>query len=81
MEGTFYAEITLRINGERQILDSRPSDAIALAARVDAPIWVADDVLEAAGIADETEQATEEEPNLAEFKKFLDEVDPDDFQG
>ncbi|MFD3443378.1 bifunctional nuclease family protein [Microbacteriaceae bacterium 4G12] len=90
-EGTFYAEITLRTPSGTRILDSRPSDAIALAARVDAPIWVADDVLEDAGIPDEAvegrdreatdAEAAAEEAKLDEFKRFLDEVDPEDFQG
>ena len=54
----------------------------ALAARVDEPIWVADVVLEAAGIVDETEGPHEDEDaKLAEFKRFLEEVDPEDFQG
>jgi uncharacterized protein len=80
--GTFYAEITLRTREGRRILDARPSDSIALAARVDAPIWVADEVLEEAGIVDETEGPHEDEDaKLAEFKKFLEEVDPEDFQG
>jgi bifunctional DNase/RNase len=80
--GTFYAEITLRTREGRRIVDARPSDSIALAARVDAPIWVADEVLEEAGIADETEGPHEdEEAKLAEFKRFLEEVDPEDFQG
>jgi bifunctional DNase/RNase len=80
--GTFYAEITLRTREGRRILDARPSDSIALAARVDAPIWVADEVLEEAGIVDETEGPHEDEDaKLAEFKRFLEEVDPEDFQG
>ena len=80
--GTFYAEITLRTRGGIRILDARPSDSIAIAARVDAPIWVADEVLEEAGIVDETEGPHEdEEAKLAEFKRFLEEVDPEDFQG
>jgi len=80
-EGTFYAEITLMTREGRRVLDARPSDAIALAARVDAPIWVADDVLDEAGIIEEIEEAPSEEANVAEFKRFLDEVDPEDFQG
>ncbi|MCY7325102.1 MAG: bifunctional nuclease family protein [Microbacteriaceae bacterium] len=81
--GTFYAEMTLQTRNGRLVLDSRPSDAIALAARVDAPIWVNDDLLEAAGVADETEVTGSpgEETQLDEFKRFLDEVDPEDFQG
>jgi bifunctional DNase/RNase len=81
-EGTFYAEITLRTRDGVRILDSRPSDAIAIAARTDTPIWVADEVLAAAGIVDETQVSHEdEEAKLAEFKQFLEEVNPEDFQG
>ncbi len=54
-EGTFFAKIRYRHNGEEQQLDSRPSDAVALAVRVDAPIFVAPMVLEEAGIVAEDE--------------------------
>jgi uncharacterized protein len=50
---TFYAEITLRVNGRRLEIDSRPSDAIALAVRARVPVYVADDVLEQAAITPE----------------------------
>ncbi|HEX6365289.1 MAG TPA: bifunctional nuclease domain-containing protein [Agromyces sp.] len=86
-DGTFFAELTLSTPTGPQILDSRPSDAIALAVRADAPIWVADEVLEEAGIpaemvdveSDDTAETTEEK--LDEFKRFLEDVDPEDFQG
>lgn len=78
--GTFYAEITLATNAGAQLLDCRPSDAIALAIRADAPIWVADEVLEDAGIADTAVAVVDEESKVAEFKRFLDEVDPDQFR-
>lgn len=82
-EGTFYAEMTLQTRDGRLVLDARPSDAIALAARVDAPIWVSDDLLETAGVPDETEVPPSPgvESELDEFKRFLNEVDPEDFQG
>ena len=54
-EGTFFAKIRYRHNGEEQQLDSRPSDAVALAVRVDAPIFVAPAVLDEAGIIAEDE--------------------------
>jgi len=47
---TFYAKIILNVDGEQMEVDSRPSDAIALAVRVDAPIYVEDGVLDKAGI-------------------------------
>ena len=46
IDNTFYAVIELNVNGEKSLLDSRPSDAIALALRTDAPIYVREDVLE-----------------------------------
>ena len=82
-DGTFYAELSLTTPTGPQVLDSRPSDAIALAVRVQAPIWVADEVLDEAGIPAEMVDFDhdEEEEKLDEFKRFLDEVDPEDFQG
>ncbi len=46
-ENTFYANLYLNVNGTEQVVDSRPSDAIALAVRVKAPIFVADSVIQA----------------------------------
>ena len=54
-EGTFFAKIRYRHDGEEHRLDSRPSDAVALAVRVDAPIFVAPAVLDEAGIVAEDE--------------------------
>jgi hypothetical protein len=54
-EGTFFAKIRYRHNGDEHQLDSRPSDAVALAVRVDAPIYVAPMVLDEAGIVAEDE--------------------------
>jgi len=47
---TFYAKIILNIDGEQMEVDSRPSDAIALAVRVEAPIYAEEGVLDKAGI-------------------------------
>ena len=47
---TFYAKITMSTNGKQIEIDSRPSDAIALAVRVLAPIYAEESVLEKAGI-------------------------------
>ncbi|MCU1438460.1 MAG: hypothetical protein JWP66_1547 [Naasia sp.] len=80
-DGTFYAEVAVRTPAGGKVLDARPSDAVALACRVDAPIWVADDVLEEAGIPDEAEAEPGEEQRVEEFKRFLDEVEPEDFEG
>ena len=73
---TFYAEITLVRDGEKVCVDSRPSDALALALRVDAPIFVADEVVEEAGVPVQTQDArdaVEDYLNLA----TIEEDDPD----
>ena len=80
-DGTFYAEITVTTPTGSIVLDARPSDAVALAVRADAAIWVADDVLDEAAIPAEMVSLEGDEEKLDEFKKFLDEVDPEDFQG
>lgn len=79
-EGTFHA--LLRIDGvEGPIaLDSRPSDGIALALRLDAPILVAEAVLEEAGtVIAEPDDPAAIEGAVAEFRSFLAEVEPEDF--
>jgi len=59
-DNTFYAKIILEVSGFSQELDARPSDAIALAVRTQAPIYVAETVMEAAAFipTDETEETT-----------------------
>jgi len=47
---TFYAKVVLNVDGGQMEVDSRPSDAIALAVRVDAPIYAEEGVLDKAGI-------------------------------
>jgi bifunctional DNase/RNase len=77
-ESTFYAQITVQQDGSEIDVDSRPSDAIALAIRADAPIFVADRVIEESAIEFEGEEVNEEEI-VTEFKKFLDSVSPEEF--
>src|SRR5437763_3675004 len=77
-ENTFYASITLQQDGSEIEVDSRPSDAIALAVRAEAPIFAADRVIEESAIEFEGEDVNEEEI-VDEFKKFLDRVTAEDF--
>src|SRR6187455_2734006 len=77
-ENTFYALITVAVNGSEIEIDSRPSDAIALAVRSDAPIFADDAVIEESAIEFEHDEVNEEQV-VEEFKKFLDDVKPDDF--
>ena len=65
IENTFYARITLECEGTLAELDSRPSDAIALALRCSAPIYVDDDVMDKAGVIVE-EQSEDEEGKAGE---------------
>ena len=77
-DNTFYAMITIAVDGTEIEVDSRPSDAIALAVRADAPIFAAPEVIEESAIEFEQAEASDEEL-LEQFKEFLDEVKPDDF--
>ena len=77
-ENTFYASITVAQNGSELEIDSRPSDAIALAVRAEAPIFANERVIEESAIEFEGEEVNEEEI-VDEFRKFLDDVSPDQF--
>ena len=77
-ENTFYAQITVQQDGREIDVDSRPSDAIALAIRAEAPIFAADRVIEESAIEFEGEEVNEEEI-VSEFKQFLENVTPDEF--
>jgi hypothetical protein len=82
-EDVFYARIIIQVNGREMEIDSRPSDALALAVRVHVPIYVAPAVMEEAGSYPETEIEGEEaggEPDerLEVFKDFVDQLDLED---
>lgn len=77
-DNTFFAVITLSVNGNEVEIDSRPSDALALAVRVQAPIFVAEEVIDESSI--EFDQEVEDNEQVVEkFKDFLDDVSPEDF--
>ena len=73
---TFYASIILNVDGEQVVIDARPSDALALAVRVNAPIYAEDAVLDKAGIlldeetgkpvVDETEEVDVKDKKVSE---------------
>jgi bifunctional DNase/RNase len=75
-DGIFYADLVLRSNGTEVVVSSRPSDAIALAARTGSPIFVFPAVLEEAGVEIRDE---EEEDEVERFRSFLESVEPEDF--
>jgi uncharacterized protein len=76
-ENTFYALIYLALdgNGDTVAIDARPSDAIALALRTRAPIFVEDSVIDHAKTVDFTSEKTEDADRL---HKWLESLDPDD---
>jgi bifunctional DNase/RNase len=77
-DGTFYAEIEILRDGTTQRISSRPSDALALAARYPEPVPIFADeaVLEEAGVLFDQD---EEESQIEEFREFLNQVRPEDF--
>ncbi len=68
---TFYAEITLVRDGETICIDSRPSDALALALRADAPIFVADQVIEEAGLSIEMQDSQVHVEGVQDISAFV----------
>ena len=79
-ESTFFAEIELETAAGTVKVSSRPSDAVALAVRVDAPIFASEQVLaDAAMPAAEEGEEEEQEEVVDQFREFLDQVNPEDF--
>jgi len=90
---TYYAEIVLRQDGREVPVSSRPSDAVAVAVRTGAPLFVADDLMDAEGIMlavdeeEESDEGSDEESDdngnpeeiVGEFRSFLDTIRPEDF--
>ncbi len=74
----FYATIHLRDSEGEIELDARPSDAIALAVRVDSPIYATEEVMQAAAIIPPEVEAEREEDDLSVFDEFLNTLDLDD---
>jgi bifunctional DNase/RNase len=90
---TYYAEIVL-FHGDREVpVSSRPSDAVAVAVRTGAPLFVADDLMDAEGImlaveeedddadgdVDDGDDGANPEELVGEFRTFLDSIRPEDF--
>lgn len=73
-DDTFYAVIWLRRNGNLIAIDSRPSDALALALRHDCPIFVDDDVIQSSRLS----QAVSEKTNSEELRRWLENLSDED---
>ena len=76
-DGTFYAVIHMQANGSSYEVSSRPSDAIALAVRVNVPVFAQEEVLTEASIV----IRDDEEQEVEKFREFLEQVNPEDFAG
>ena len=75
-DGVFYSDLILvDEEGREQKVSSRPSDAVALAVRVEAPILARSELFDAAGIS----IPDQGEDEIEKFKEFLDDISPEDF--
>lgn len=85
-ENTYYASVYLKVSGRELVIDSRPSDAIALALRTKSPIYVAKAVLEASSILQQSEEGKEagleNVSNVSKEKwaEILEKMSPEDFK-
>jgi bifunctional DNase/RNase len=79
-EDTYFARIIVGVDGNTLEIDSRPSDAMALAVRAGVPIFVAEEVMEKASITPEDDQSEGESEDLSAFRDFVNTLDMDDLE-
>lgn len=77
-DDTFYARLVLDNNGRPLEIDARPSDSIALAVRVKAPIFVAESVMEKAAIMPDEGIGSSDKETLSVFRDFVETLDLDE---
>ena len=75
-DSTFFAKLIVRTNGDTQEIDARPSDGIALALRMQAPIFVSDKIVLEETVPD---KKTEQE-EMQRFRRFIEDLKPSDFK-
>jgi bifunctional DNase/RNase len=85
-DSTYYAELHLDQGGRKEIISSRPSDAIALAARMGTPIFCEDELIDAEGMVLPADDASDDEGDdsnpeeiVDQFKHFIENIRPEDF--
>lgn len=78
-DNTFYARVLLKRKGEEHSMDARPSDAIAIALRTKAPIFVARHVIEKSRKIDLAKEGAEEEMKKQKWAEILENLSPEDF--
>lgn len=80
---TFFAELRIVTGGQRHTVSARPSDAVALAVRLDSPIYAEDDLLDAEGVIlpedDDEAEPPENDELVSEFRDFIEGIRPEDF--
>ncbi len=79
IDGTYYARLEVEGPDDVYEISCRPSDGIALAVRLDAPIVATETLLDEAGHVPVLDDASEEKEVLDAFHEFIDQVDPEDF--
>lgn len=80
--GTYFAELHLRHGDRSYTVSSRPSDAIALAARLSTPIFAEDELLDEAGVVLEVDEGDDEaapDELVSQFRQFIEGIRPEDF--
>jgi uncharacterized protein len=75
-DSTFFAKLIVRQNGDTTEIDARPSDGIALALRMQAPIYVADKIVLEETVTDKKSEQEE----IQKFRQFIEELKPSDFR-
>jgi hypothetical protein len=84
---TYFAELHLLREGKRTQVSSRPSDAVAIAVRTESPLFVSDELMESEGIVLALDTDDDDDDNevpdelVGQFRRFLDSVRPEDFEG
>jgi bifunctional DNase/RNase len=78
-DNTFYARLTLKAGGKEIVIDSRPSDAIAVALRTGSPIFVAKKVIDKSRKIDLAEDTGDESSRKQKWTEILENLSPEDF--
>jgi uncharacterized protein len=78
-DNTYYARINFEFNGKEMSIDARPSDAIALSLRLDAPLFVSEDVINRSTQIDLKAEAQDKTEKGKKWQEILEGLDPDDF--
>ena len=79
-DSTFFSKLVLNQYGRMLELDARPSDALALAIRQEAPIFIEEDVLETASFPYKFKKNLDKETELDDFHNFIESLAPEDFE-